>query len=284
MTWRVPLKEIENFYDSKTQALLHRYGPGPRIHYHAGLFESPEPIDAPPDVLRKHLVLSQDRILQHAAKIWQASSTLSGEVLDAGCGLGGGSLFWAQEFGAHVTAVTIASSHVPLITQFATQAGVASQVQPLAHNVVELPGENRFDAAVAIESSCHMPRQALFQRLAKLLRPGGRFFIADFFFEDPQYEEVWRRHWHAPLGTHSEYRMAAIEAGFKEELTEDVSHKTEHFWTMTAALIQAEADQSEQTESSLKKVEKSLQAHLLTRQGLETGGLRYSLTSFINNN
>ena len=284
MTWRVPLKEIENFYDSKTQALLHRYGPGPRIHYHAGLFESPEPIDAPPDILKKNLALSQDRILQHAAKIWHAPSTLSGEVLDAGCGLGGGSLFWAQEFGAQVTAVTVASSHVPLITQFAAQAGVASQVHPLVHNVVELPGENCFDAAVAIESSCHMPRQALFQRLAKLLRPEGRVFIADYFFAEPEYEELWRRHWYAPLGTINEYCTTAQESGFRVDVIEDISHGTEHFWTMTAALIETESRLKALDAAGQKKTEESLQAHMLTRQGLETGGLQYALMSFVKSN
>ena len=208
MTWRVPVEEIENYYDSKTQALLHRYGPGPRVHYHAGVFDKPEPLDAPPDVLKQCIVASQERLLDYAANVWNASSTLCGDILDAGCGLGGGSLFSAHEFGAQVTASTVASSHIPLITQFAAQAGVSSRVHPQVCNVVEMPGENRFDAAVAIESSCHMPRQALFDRLAALVRPGGRVFIADFFFEQPEYKEISRCHWHAQIGTFSEYRSS----------------------------------------------------------------------------
>src|SRR5215471_1626508 len=127
MTWRVPLNEITNFYDSKTQAVLHRYGPGPRVHYHAGVFDEPEPLDAPPHILKRSILASQERLLDYAAKVWNASATLSGDILDAGCGLGGGSLFWAQEFGAQVTGVTIAPSHIPLITQFAAQAGVSSR-------------------------------------------------------------------------------------------------------------------------------------------------------------
>jgi tocopherol O-methyltransferase len=233
--------------------------------------------------MKSQLVASQERLLQYAASVWDAHNTLSGEVLDAGCGLGGGSLFWAQEFEAQVTAVTVASSHIPLIAQFAKQAGVSSRVSPLAHNVLEIPGQNRFDAVVAFESSCHMPRQALFQRLSTLLRPGGHIFIADFFFEQPKYEEVWRQHWYAPVGTLGEYRAAASEAGFQEEIVEDISLRTEHFWTITTALIKAEASQMEESIAETDKVEKSLRAHHLVREGLLKGGLRYALMSFVNN-
>lgn len=281
MTWNVPLKEIENFYDSKTQALLHRYGPGPRVHYHAGVFDKPEPLDAPPDMLKQGIRASQERLLDYAASTWNASTMLCGDVLDAGCGLGGGSLFWAQKFGAQVTGVTIAASHIPLITQFAAQAGVSSHIHPQVCNVVEMPGKNLFDAAVAIESSCHMPRQALFDRLAVLVRPGGRIFIADFFSERPEYEHVSRRHWHAPIGTLNEYRHAAQMAGFQEEKVEDISLRTAHFWALTAALVQAENCERELSAKEAQKLEESLSAHLLVQRGLATGGMQYRLLSFI---
>ncbi len=284
MTWRIPLKEIENFYDSKTQALLDRYGPGPRVHYHAGLFDEPEPLTAPPDVLKKSIVASQERLLEHAAKVWDASSTLCGDILDAGCGLGGGSLFWAQKFGAQVTAVTIASSHIPLIAKFAAAAGVSSQVSPFAYNVVEFPGENDFDAVVAFESSCHMPRQALFQRVAKLLRPEGRFFIVDYFFERPEYEEVWREHWYSPLGSFREYSVAAQAAGFRQETFDDTSHQTEQFWALTAALAEAEAIQKEGSAINGEKIEEALRPHRMTQEGLGNGGLRHALMSFVKSN
>jgi cyclopropane fatty-acyl-phospholipid synthase-like methyltransferase len=254
------------------------------VHYHAGLFDEPEVLDASSQVLKKQIIASQERILQYTAQVWHASSTLRGEILDIGCGLGGGSLFWAQEFGARVAAVTCAPSHAQWVAHFAAQAGVASHVQPFVCNAVEMPGENCFDAAVAIESSCHMPRQALFQRLATLLRPGGWVFIADFFFEQPKYEEISRQHWYAPIGTFREYYTAAKDVGFQEEFTEDISHRTEHFWAMTTALIQAEASQMSQSATTAKKIEESIQAHTLVQKGLASGGMRYALMAFKKNN
>jgi cyclopropane fatty-acyl-phospholipid synthase-like methyltransferase len=280
MTWRVSVQEVAAYYDSKTQSILQRYGPGPRVHYHTGLVDDPPPPGASATVLHQELVASQERLLRHAANVWRAQSTLCGEVLDVGCGLGGGAIFWAQEFGARVTAVTNVASHVDWIVRFTAQAGVESRVRPLLCNAPEAPGESCFDAAVALDSCCHMPRKALFRRLASLLRPGGRVFITDFFFGRPEYEEPFNRHWFASIGTIDEYIAVAREAGLREELVEDVSHRAVHFWRTTLALIQAEAQETKLNPTEAAKFEKSLHAHALVRQGFATGGLRYALLSF----
>ena len=175
------LEEVMTYYGGKTQAILRRYGPGPRVHYHTGLVDELECLQVPAEVLRRRLVAAQERILNHAAEVWRAASNLSGEVLDIGCGLGGGSIFWAQEFGAQVTAVTCVPVHAELVEQFAASAGVASKVRPLVCDVLELQGRDCFDAAVALDSSCHLPRREWFRRLFALLRRGGRVFISDCF-------------------------------------------------------------------------------------------------------
>src|ERR1700688_4513632 len=113
------LEELLKYYDGKTEAILRRYGPGPRVHYHAGVVDDLESLQMPVDVLRRRLVVAQERILIHAGEAWRGASNLSGEVLDVGCGLGGGSLFWAQTFGARVTAMTCVPAHAKLVEQFA---------------------------------------------------------------------------------------------------------------------------------------------------------------------
>ena len=126
-------------------------------------------------------------MLRDAAEVWDASQSLSGDILDVGCGLGGGSIFWAQEFGAQVTAVTCVPSHADHVARFAAEAGVGQQVEPLVCDAAEFPGENRFDAAVAVDSSGYLPRRDWLNRMASLLRPGGSVFIIDCFLEDPKY-------------------------------------------------------------------------------------------------
>jgi cyclopropane fatty-acyl-phospholipid synthase-like methyltransferase len=241
VTARVPLQELIDYYEPKTADLLRRYGPGPRLHYHTGLVADPLSPDASAEELHREIVEAQERMLYHAAEVWQARSALCGEVLDVGCGLGGGAIFWAQEFGARVTAVTCVPSHIDWIARFAAQAGVSSQVRPLLCDAVAIPGESCFDATVAIDSCCHMPRKALFQRLAALLRPGGRVFVTDCFLIRPAYAELFDRHWHVRIGTMEEYLTAAREADLQENAIHELSDQVEHFWTLTLNLIRAEA-------------------------------------------
>ncbi len=281
MTSRVPVREIVDYYEPKTEDLLRRYGPGPRLHYHTGIVDEPAPLGTSIAALRDGIVAAQERMLHHAAEIWQAQSSLSGEVLDVGCGLGGGALFWAQEFGAQVTAVTCVPAQVEWVARFAKQAGVAARVHPLLCDALEIPGENCFDAAVAVDSICHIPREALFKRLAALLRPGGHVLVTDCFLVGPEYEELFNRHWHVRIGTMEEYCAAARQAGLREELVEEISPRVEYFWAMTHALIEAEAHGKRLTPPEAAKFAEALQAHALVRRGLNDGGYRYALLSFV---
>ena len=258
MTSRVPVAEIVAYSEPKTQDLLRRYGPGPRLHYHTGIADKAAPLDVSQPTLQKGIAAAQERLLHYAAQVWHAPSTLSGDVVDVGCGLGGGSIFWAQECGAQVTAVTCVPSHIEWVAHFAHQAGVANRVNPLLCDALEIPGENRFDAAVAVDSSCHMPREALFSRLASLLRPGGHVFLTDLFLVRPAYAELFNRHWHVQIGTMEEYRTAARQAGLHEESIDEISGRVEYFWTMTFALIEAEAHERRLTAPETAKFNEAL--------------------------
>ena len=275
------VEDVVAYYDSKTQAILNRYGPGPRVHYHAGLVDDTGSVDSlSTEELRQKLVAAQERLLYYAAGVWGASSSLCGDVLDVGCGLGGGAIFWAEEYGAQVTAVTCVESHVDLVALFAAQAGVASRVQPLLCDALAVPGESCFDAAVAVDSACHLPREQWFGRLSSLLRPNGHVLISDCFLERSEYEEPFNDHWHARIGTIAEYLAAAEKAGLNAELVEDISHRTEHFWTMTLALMQSEARQKGPVPHEARQRDASLRAHTMMRKGLVDQGLRYALMSF----
>src|ERR1700733_4912846 len=274
-------RDVQKYFDTKTQAILRRYGPGPRVHYHTGLVDDPPPPITSAQILRGRLVAAQERILCHAAETWDASSALSGDVLDVGCGLGGGAIFWAQEFGAQVTAVTCVPSHVDWVTRFAVEAGVEGRVRPLLCDAVEIPGENRFDAAVAVDSSGYLDRETWFRRLSALLRPSGQVFIIDCFLERPDKEnkENFDSYWHTRIGTINEYLEAARAAGLTLRSVENISHRTVHFWTTTLALIQAEVE-SDLSPAASARQHASLRAHALVQKGLANGGLCYAMLSF----
>jgi cyclopropane fatty-acyl-phospholipid synthase-like methyltransferase len=274
------LENLVAYYDGKTQAILQRYGPGPRVHFHTGFASEPRP-SASPSELRTRLVDAQERMLRHAAESWQIRAIHFADVLDVGCGLGGGAIFWAQKFGSKVTAVTIAPSHIELVRRFAAQAGVRSHVQALLCDALAVPGNNCFDAAVAIDSSSSFPRGPWFERLARLLRPGGHVFIFDCFLVRPEYEQPFNRHWCAQIGTLDEYLNASRQAGFTLKMIEDVSPRAVGFWTATLALIRAEGQNRSLSKLEAGKLEQSSRIHALVRQGLHDGGLRHALMAFV---
>jgi len=274
------VQDVTAYFEGKTKAILDRYGPGPRVHYHNGLLDDPPPPDAPAQFLRRLLVDAQERLLRYAAESWGASFALRGDVLDVGCGLGGGSIFWAQEFGARVTAVTCVPSHIEWVSRFAAQAGVGSKIEAVLCDAAKMPGENRFDAVVAVDSSGYLPRGDWFRRLACLLRPGGRIFIVDCFLARPENREPFDCHWRTNIGTIDEYVAAAHEAGLRPASIENISHRTQHFWTTTLALSEAEVQDGTLDQADRVRREASLRAHALVRKGLGDGGLLYALMSF----
>jgi tocopherol O-methyltransferase len=277
---RGTIREIAAHFEGKTEAILQRYGPGPRVHYHAGMVDDPPAADASAQTLCSQLVEAQERMLYHASKVWNASANLRGDVLDVGCGLGGGAIFWAQEFDARVTAVTCVPSHVDWVSRFAARAGVESRIFPVLCDALDMPGENCFDAAVAVDSSCYLARRKWFQRLATLLRPGGRVLIADCFLGDSQYQAQFNSYWRTRIGSVDEYLSAASLAGLEVESFEDISHRTKHFWTRTLALIQAETKDINSNAEEATRYDASVRAHSLMRKGLTEKGLRYAVMSF----
>ncbi|MFD6466901.1 SAM-dependent methyltransferase [Streptomyces goshikiensis] len=236
--------QVPLYYSRKTADILHKYGPGPRVHFHMGLFAP----GATPNttvsqrVLKRRIVESQEAIVEHAARSWGAYATPPARVLDIGCGVGGGSLYWAQEHGASVTGLTVAADHVPVIEDFARQAGVGDRVTPLLADIHGFSTRKKYDAAYANESSGYMDRERLFQVVAGSLKPGGWFGIQEHFICRPEWTEFIDGYYKTRLGTLTEYITAAEAAGFELEQDEDVTDRVAEFWVQSMAWNTAELD------------------------------------------
>ncbi|MEU7553268.1 methyltransferase domain-containing protein [Streptomyces sp. NPDC044571] len=259
--------QVPLYYSRKTADILHKYGPGPRVHFHMGLFA---PGSAPNTtvsqrVLKRRIVESQEAIVEHAARTWGAYANPPGRLLDIGCGVGGGSLYWAQEHGAQVTGITIAADHIPVIQDFARQAGVADRVTPLLADAHTFTTNHRFDAAYANESSGYMDRERLFRMAARVLKPGGWFGIQEHFICRPEWTGFIDGYYKTRLGTLTEYISAANAAGFHLEQDEDVTDRVAEFWVQSMAWNTAELDRVENTGApsawSLERLRESTITH-----------------------
>ncbi|MBH1937042.1 class I SAM-dependent methyltransferase [Streptomyces sp. AV19] len=240
---------VPSYYSRKTAEILHKYGPGPRIHFHVGMFEpglSPN-TTVSQRVLRNRLKASQEAALDHAARAWGVAENPPEQLFDIGCGIGGGSIYWAQEYGCNVTAITVTAKHVPVMADLVREAGVEDLVTPVLGDIHDLREETAYDAAVAIESSGYMDRERLFAVVAKALRPGGWFGIQEHFLCRPEWTTFIDGYYKTRLGTLAEYIAAARAAGFELEQDEDITDRVAEFWVQSMAWTTAELDKVHRT-------------------------------------
>ncbi len=279
------VRVVGQYYDDKTAKLVRKYGPGPRIHYHVGYYpnsETPPRADDTAEAIRHSIRLHQEGLLRYAAKIWGAEHRLTGKVLDVGCGLGGGSLFWAGEYGADVTAVTNAPEHAPVVEGFARGCGLDGKVRTLVCDANRLTvDDGPYDAAVAIESSGYFDRPRWFERLSHVIRPGGSVCVEEVFLTRPRGADVWAEYFYCKPATVRDYAEAARAAGFELVDEVDATAETAPFWEESAAWTKAVLDD----DSTLSAVERrQMRISLLANQaqgaewragGLQLGFLRF---------
>ncbi|GAB3679543.1 methyltransferase domain-containing protein [Actinocorallia lasiicapitis] len=234
--------QVPRYYSRKTTEILHKYGPGPEVHFHLGTFDTPLSTWVPQEEIKDRLVASQRAVLHRAAALWGFEEAPPGRLLDIGCGLGGGSLLWAGEYGAEVTALTVTGEHVPIIARFAGEAGLSGRVTPLHGDVHTLAVRRAYTSAVAIESSGYMDRERLFAVLAGALVPGARVGIQEHFVRRPELAGFLDGYYKTRLGTVPEYVSAAGAAGFALESDVDVTDEVAEFWIQSMAWTAAERD------------------------------------------
>jgi tocopherol O-methyltransferase len=269
------------YYRGKTAAIIERYGPGPRVHYHIGLFgEDRLASDATAEELRAEIVAAQERMLERAAAVWDASTAFSGDLLDVGCGLGGGAIYWAQRFPVQVTALTNVAEHAEVTHRFAAAAGVADRVRPLVTDIGDLKSGRRYRVAVAVESSCYMPRPQLFQRVAAVLEPGGLFGIEDIFLARPAWRAMFDAYWKTSIGTIQQYQEAAAQAGLALEQDLDVTAGTSTFWRYSLAWAQARLADDAVSIAEKERLIRSVRWHSHFLRGWREGAFRARILRF----
>lgn len=155
-------------------------------------------------------------------------------VLDAGCGVGGSSVWLAQEKGCRVLGITLSQKQVGLASHLAKVQEQTEKVEFERRDFCDtgLPSTS-FDVVWAIESACHANQKADFIGEAfRLLKPGGRLLICDFLKAhdaSPSHEAYpkWLDAWAVPgLWTGDQWAEKAKQVGFEnwshENLTQAI--------------------------------------------------------------
>jgi tocopherol O-methyltransferase len=272
---------VRGYYSDKTAAIIDRYGPGPRVHYHIGLFDRPRlGRDGTADQLRTEIVLAQERLLERAGAVWGADTMFAGNLLDVGCGLGGGAIYWAQRFPVRVTAVTNVAEHAEVVRDLAAAAGVADRVHPVVADAAQMRLARRYGAAVAVESSCYVPPSLLFKRVAAMLMPGGVFGVEDVFLARSAWRLPFDAYWKTTVGTVPQYQWAAEQAGLALEHDLDVTADTSEFWRSSIAWARAKMAAPAISVADKTRLAYSIGWHRFFLQGWREGAYRVRILRF----
>jgi tocopherol O-methyltransferase len=157
-------------------------------------------------------------------------------VLDAGCGVGGSSIFLAKNFGCRVTGITLSEQQAEAAMKNASKRGTAELTDFRVMNFMktDFPDE-QFDIVWGCESICYADDKAAFVKEAfRILKPGGRLVIADgmvtrFEYNDHPVNRKWLDGWQVNYLESPERFCEHFEAaGFGEIRHRDITQETSH--------------------------------------------------------
>ncbi len=178
----------------------------------------------------------------------EAAVTKGTRVVDIGCGYGATAQLMADEFGAEVTGMTISEAQYAIAQARAAAHQAQPSQEPRPTNPTYTFGDwltntlpaDSFDAAIAIESSEHMDKPGFFAQARRVLRSGGRLVVNAWLSREAPtrnqvrwlIEPICREGRMPHLGTESDYRRLAAEAGFRVEKFQDVTRQIARTWPM----------------------------------------------------
>ena len=166
-------------------------------------------------------------------KVAEAARVKAGNyVLDAGCGVGGSSLFLAS-MGCRVEGITLSAKQVETCRDNAARHNMNEKVHFSQQNslATSFP-DNTFDVVWAIESVCYAwDKQDFTKEAFRILKPGGRLVVADFYsmpIAEGSKEEILMQKWTDSWAIKSyaktrEFNTALVNSGFTSVKGDDIT-------------------------------------------------------------
>lgn len=148
-------------------------------------------------------------------------------LLDVGCGIGGGSRFFAEEYGCHVTGVDLTPEFIEVAGKLAEKVGLADRVSYQHADATQLPFEDQsFDGAYMLHVGMNIPdKAAVLAEMRRVVRRDGVVGIYDIL-AGPRGDPVFPAPWATDAGASflvspQEMRELLTAAGFRIQTETD---------------------------------------------------------------
>lgn len=150
----------------------------------------------------------------------------SDKVLDAGCGIGGPAIYMAENFGSHVTGITVSRKQLRMARSNSGKTASNGLLRFMLRDYMNNGFRSgSFSKIFGIESVCHAVEKPRFLKEAyRLLKPGGRLIVCDAFLikdrlslSDRAVYDKFLRGWLVPnLAQKKDFFKWIKQAGFRK--------------------------------------------------------------------
>ena len=167
-------KNIIDYYNSTEHSYKDAWDLNNSLAIHYG-YRDGKVKSFPQSLLRMNEVMMETAIIKP-----------SNHVLDAGCGVGGSSIFLASVIGCRVTGITLSERQVQQAAENIKKKNAEGLVdcKIMDYCNTDFPDAS-FDVVWGCESICYADSKEQFIKEAfRLLKPGGRLVVADGFVSD----------------------------------------------------------------------------------------------------
>lgn len=126
-----------------------------------------------------------ESIRRHEYQLASQLNTYQGTILDVGCGIGGPMRTISKFLQSHVEGITLNPYQVERANEL-NRKDKNADCHAVEGDFMKLPFEpNSFDAAYAIEATCHAPdRVKCYSQVLKVLKPGAHFALYEWCMTD----------------------------------------------------------------------------------------------------
>ncbi|XP_034038071.1 phosphomethylethanolamine N-methyltransferase-like [Thalassophryne amazonica] len=168
-------------------------------------------------------------------------------VLDVGCGIGGGDFYMAKTFGVEVYGIDLSENMMTIALERANVEKLPLVQFEVSDVTKRTFPEGSFDVIYSRDTILHIDdKLAIFRRFHSWLKPGGQLLITDYCCGEmpwtPQFEAYVKQREYI-LCTPSHYSKLIEKAGFSSVKVED---RTEQFIQVIKAELQRAKDMKDE--------------------------------------